>query len=110
MRPPAALTRSTVSCPAVALVSQPTTKAPSSANRSADARPMLPPVPVIIQTLSLSRLDIQLESVSARCLQERHRIPILSVVNDQTIAERYESGICHFIWISISNKDRKSVV
>src|ERR1700730_18505953 len=53
--PPIACTASTVSAPVATLMSQPTIFAPSRANASAAARPMLPPVPVMMQTLSVKR-------------------------------------------------------
>ena len=55
IRPPAARTRSTVSCDGPGLRSQPITCAPSRANISAVARPMPPPVPVTSATLPSRR-------------------------------------------------------
>ena len=52
--PPAACTISTVAAAGPAIMSQPTTDAPSPANAKAAARPMLPPVPVITQTFPAS--------------------------------------------------------
>src|SRR5665213_660309 len=55
MVPPACRTRASVSSLEEGWMSQPTTLAPSAAKRSAAAWPMLPPVPVIMATLSSSR-------------------------------------------------------
>src|SRR5215813_7086837 len=58
--PPPAPTCSTVARPAAASKSAATTRAPSAANRSAVARPMPPPAPVISATLFSRRRGIRL--------------------------------------------------
>src|SRR4051812_25876680 len=55
MSPPPSRTSSTVASAGSTVTSQPTTDAPSRANASAVARPMLPAVPVITHTLPASR-------------------------------------------------------
>src|SRR3954447_26447896 len=54
--PPSARTRSTVSWPAASPYSATTTLAPSAANIRAATRPIPPPAPVMIVTLSASRI------------------------------------------------------
>ena len=54
--PPASRTRRTVSFPPASAKSATTTLAPSAANMSAAVRPMPLPPPVMIETLSASRI------------------------------------------------------
>ena len=54
--PPAARTSSTVCWPAASPYSATTTRAPSAANIRAATRPIPPPAPVMIVTLSASRI------------------------------------------------------
>src|SRR3984957_5087057 len=55
MAPWAPFTRLTVSIALATLRSQPTTRAPSDANSQEETRPMLPPLPVMMQTFPESR-------------------------------------------------------
>src|SRR5262245_34252862 len=64
--PPAALIWSTVSWPAASPYSATTTLAPCSANIIAATRPIPPPAPVMIETLSASR-------IGGRSSLSRHR-------------------------------------
>src|SRR6516164_6748424 len=66
--PPAFWTSSTVSRPAASPYSATTTRAPSAANSCAATRPMPPPAPVMMVTLSCSR--IRLRSLSRRVTTE----------------------------------------
>jgi hypothetical protein len=50
MAPPAAFRRRVVSAAFSTLTSQPIYRAPSDANNKAAARPILPPLPVMMQT------------------------------------------------------------
>src|SRR3990170_1062294 len=56
--PPASLASRTVSSPAPSLYSATTTLEPSAANMRAATRPMPEPPPVMIETLSLSRIGV----------------------------------------------------
>src|SRR6185503_13822177 len=65
--PPSRWTISTVASAASTFRSQPTTDAPSRAKTRAASRPMLPPVPVMMDTFPDSLPDIDASSTSIVC-------------------------------------------
>src|SRR5690349_20816146 len=88
--PPSARAAATVASAASTLRSHPTTSAPSRANARAAARPMLPPVPVMMHTFPVSLADISHANFDGQLREQGARFDCdrwLSVTHERALRE-----------------------